>query len=173
MSDNGPRWTGSDFQVPPRAGGAVALCGACSRTGQCHLGMLREQLDDGVLRAHVTCSPEHEGGPNVAHGGWTAGIMDEVLGHLPMHLGTLAVTATLEIKFIRPVPIGRDLLASSWLDRREGQRLYVVGELRLAATNAELATAKGVFVARDRAHFDRQQAWLAEQDAAGDPAPRA
>ncbi|WP_322756238.1 hypothetical protein [Frankia sp. Cas3] len=32
------------------------------------------------------------------------------------------------------------------------------------------ASAKGIFVARDRTHFDRQQAWLAQQDAAGDPA---
>ncbi|WP_239332223.1 PaaI family thioesterase [Frankia sp. CiP3] len=166
MRDNGPRWTGSDFQLPPRADGEVALCGACSRKGHCRLGMVRERLgDDGVLRAHVTCSAEHEGGPNVAHGGWTAGIMDEVLGHLPMHMGILAVTAALEITFIRPVPVDRDLVASSWLDRREGQRLYVIGELRLAATNAELAAAKGVFVARDRTHFDRQQAWLAQQDA--------
>ncbi|WP_131744918.1 PaaI family thioesterase [Frankia sp. Cppng1_Ct_nod] len=167
MSDNEPRWAGSDFQMPPGFNGAVALCGSCSRKGHCRLGMVHERLDDdNVLRANVTCSADHEGGPDVAHGGWTAGIMDEVLGHLPMHLGILAVTGTLEIKFIRPVPLERELLASAWLERREGQRLYVSGELRLATTNAELATAKGIFVARDRTHFDRQQAWLAQQDAA-------
>ena len=51
----------------------VVLCGACRRLGRCHLGLTEEVLgDDGVVRTELECPPSYEGGPNVAHGGWTA-----------------------------------------------------------------------------------------------------
>ena len=78
-------WAGSDFQFPPRPTSPVALCGACSRLGSCRLGLGREELQtDGSVHTDLVCGPENEGGPDVAHGGWTAGVFDEVLGHVPV-----------------------------------------------------------------------------------------
>lgn len=159
-------WAGSDFQQFPRDDGGVGLCGACRRIGRCRLGLRTETLgDDGVLRMHIVCSADNEGGPNVAHGGWTASVMDEALGHLPIHRGQLAVTGTLTVEFVKPVPIERGLEARAWLDRVEGSRWYVSGDLVLEATGALLAKANGVWVARGRDHFARHEAWLASQDA--------
>ncbi|MGE0383926.1 MAG: PaaI family thioesterase [Gammaproteobacteria bacterium] len=158
-------WVGSDFQLPPRPDGQVAMCGACKRLGRCRLGLTREELDaDGVMHARIRCPADHEGGPNVAHGGWTASILDEVLGHVPILNGQLAVTGTLEVRFIRPVPIERELEARAWIERREPRRWYIAGELRLSSTGATLASARGAWVLRDPAHFDRHAQWLAEQD---------
>ena len=168
MSDQ-PEWAGSDFQLPPRPDGAVGLCGACRQRGHCRLGLEREELDEnGVVHTRLRCPDEYEGGPEVAHGGWTASVFDELLGHVPMLHGQLAVTGTLEVRFVRPVPINRELQARAWVDRREGQRWYIVGELLLASTGAELGRAQGIFVQRDRGHFDRYREWLAEQDAEAD-----
>jgi acyl-CoA thioesterase FadM len=160
-------WFGTDVQSMPRTAGGVPLCGACRPSGRCRLGLTQETLTaDDVLVADLICSSEHEGGPQVAHGGWTAHVMDEHLGHLPLRRGQLSVTATLTVDFRKPVPIDRPLRVRAWIDRIDGQKWYISGELVLASTNSVLATATGIWVARDVAHFSRHQRWLAEQDAA-------
>jgi acyl-coenzyme A thioesterase PaaI-like protein len=160
-------WVGGDFQQPPRTDGGVALCGACRRTGSCRLGLTTEWLDgDGVAHFGLVCPTDAEGGPGVAHGGWTAGVLDEVLGHVPILHGQLTVTGTLTVRFVKPVPIERPLEARARVDRVEGRKWFCSGELVLASSGAELARANGVWVARDAAtHFGRFEAWLAEQEA--------
>jgi acyl dehydratase len=70
---------------------------------------------------------QNEGGPEVAHGGWTAGAFDELLGHVPLLHGQLAVTGQLTVTYVKPVPVGRPLHARAWLERRDGHRWYVAG----------------------------------------------
>lgn len=158
-------WAGGDFQQPVRTDGGVALCGACGRTGTCRLGLTTERLDrHGVAHFEIVCPSEHEGGPGVAHGGWTAAVLDEVLGHVPLLHDQLSVTGTLTIRFVRPVPVGHDLHARAWVSRREARKWHIAGELALAASDAVLASAEGIFVLRDAtAHFGNFQRWLAEQ----------
>ena len=157
-------WAGGDFQQPPRTDGGVALCGACSRVGSCRLGLTTERLDDdGVARFDIVCPPDNEGGPGIAHGGWTAGVLDEVLGHVPILHDQLSVTGTLTVVFEKPVPIERPLQASAWVERRDERKWHIAGELVLLSSGARLATAEGTFVLRTRAHFEAFQGWLAEQ----------
>ena len=159
-------WAGGDFQQPPRTDGGVALCGACRRTGVCRLGLTTERLDDdGVARFGISCPSEHEGGPGVAHGGWTAGVLDEVLGHVPLLHHRMSVTGTLTVRFEKPVPIERPLEARAWVARREPRKWSIAGELVLASSEAVLARADGIFVLRDQAtHFGDFKRWLAEQE---------
>jgi acyl-coenzyme A thioesterase PaaI-like protein len=159
-------WAGSDFQLGPVAESPVALCGACRRTGSCRLGLGREELQpDGSVHTELVCGPENEGGPEVAHGGWTAAVFDEVLGHVAVLHGQLAVTGRLTVTFVKPVPVGRLLHARAWCERKEPGKWHVTGELTLASTGAVLGRGEAVMVLRDRAHFARHQAWLAGQDA--------
>ncbi|MCU1366342.1 MAG: hypothetical protein JWN39_1981 [Ilumatobacteraceae bacterium] len=160
-------WAGGDFQQPPRTDGGVALCGACRKVDQCRLGLTTERLDEhGVARFDITCPVGHEGGPGVAHGGWTAGVLDEVLGHVPLLHGQLSVTGTLTVRFVRPVPVERALLARAWVANREARKWHIAGELVLASSGALLAEAQGIFVLRDgAAHFAGFEEWL---DAQGD-----
>ena len=160
-------WAGSDFQLPPQPRLPVALCGACRRLGACRLGLGREQLQPGgSVHTDLVCGPENEGGPEVAHGGWTAAVCDEVLGHVPLLNGQLAVTGRLSVTYVKPVPVGRRLHAQAWTERRDGRRWYVTGEMTLASTGAVLARGEAVMVLRDIGHFARHQEWLAEQDGA-------
>lgn len=167
MSESAERpWAGSDFQIPP-TDGPVALCGACRRLGRCRLGLGREEMQpDGSVTTLLVCDESNEGGPDVAHGGWTASVFDEVLGHVPVLSGELAVTGELTVRYVKPVPIGRPLVARAWTERREGRRWYVTGELALESTGAVLARGSAIMVVRPGDHFVRHQAWLAEQDAA-------
>jgi len=167
VTDAGPdeqSWVGSDFQRAP-SDGPIALCGACRRLRRCRLGLVRETVGaDNVVTTEIVCDETNEGGPGVAHGGWTAGVLDELVGHVPLIAGQLAVTGELKVRFVRPVPIGRPLSARAWRERKEGSRWYVRAVLTLASTSAELAVGEGILVERDKGHFDRHRAWLSEQD---------
>jgi acyl-coenzyme A thioesterase PaaI-like protein len=163
---DGKPWVGGDFQRGPTADGSIALCGACRRIGRCRLGLRRETLgSDLVVTTELVCDESNEGGPGVAHGGWTAGALDELVGHVPLLSGQLAVTGELTVRFVKPVPIGRPLLARAWRQDKQGSRWFVRAVLVLASTGAELATGDGVLVERDATHFARHRAWLAAQDA--------
>jgi len=158
-------WAGGDFQQPPRTDGGVALCGACGRVGRCRLGLTTERLDDGgVAHFDIVCPAEHEGGPGVAHGGWTAAVLDEVCGHVPILHGQMTVTGTLTLTFLKPVPIELPLEARGWIVERGERKWRLAGELVLSSSGALLARADGIFVLRDRAtHFGAFERWLAEQ----------
>ncbi|MDB5425601.1 MAG: hypothetical protein JWQ29_3017 [Phenylobacterium sp.] len=150
------------------------ICGGCRAAGACRLGITHERfLRPGVVEAALACPADHQAGPGVAHGGWTAAVMDDLLGHLAIGEGRRAVTATLTVDFLRPVPVERPLVATVWCESNvEGRRLHKA-ELKLASTGALLARGSGVFVERDDSHFERHRAWLARQDARAqsDPGP--
>ena len=143
----------------------IYLCRACQRLGACRLGLTSERMtDDGVMEVTLSSSRENEAGIDIAHGGWTAAVMDDLLGHLGAAQGVFAVTASLTVEFLRPVPIERPLRARAWCETSEGGRRLHKAELTLAATGAVLARGQGVFVERDRTHYDRHRQWLAGED---------
>ncbi|MER6957227.1 MULTISPECIES: PaaI family thioesterase [unclassified Streptomyces] len=158
-------WAGTGMPEPPRTAGGVTLCGGCRALGACRLGVERERLDEsGVAWFELSCPRSHEGGPDVAHGGWTAAVLDDCLGHLPLLHGVMSVTAELTVSFKKPVPVERPLELRVWADRREGSRWYIAGELTLAPGGAVLARASGIWVTRDQSHYARHAKWLAGQD---------
>jgi acyl-coenzyme A thioesterase PaaI-like protein len=147
----------------------VYLCGGCRRTGRCRLGIESEQVDDaGVVTSRLRCDRVNEGGLDVAHGGWTAGVLDELVGHVAVLSGQLAVTGRLDVTFVRPVPVDQPLVARAWCESKQGSRWYVRAVLCLVASGAELATADGILVERDSGHFSRHREWLEEQLAEAD-----
>jgi acyl-coenzyme A thioesterase PaaI-like protein len=124
----------------------------------------KERLgEDGVAWFELACPRSQEGGPNVAHGGWTAAVMDECLGHLPLLKRVLSVTAELTVGFVKPVPVKRQVQVRAWVERREGSRWYIAGEMTLLPGGVVPARASGIWVTRDPGHFARHEAWLADQ----------
>src|SRR5262249_60876664 len=115
--------------------------------------------------------PEHGAGTDVAPGGRTAGASAELPGHVPLRPGRLAAPGQLTVTYVKPVPVGRPRHARAWLERREGRRWYVAGEMVLASTGAVLARGEAVMVARDPGHFARHQEWLAPPGAGPRPRP--
>lgn len=122
--------------------------------------------EDSVFRASLSCPEQFEGGPGVAHGGWVCAVLDEFLGRrLSVLHGGLAITADLQVTFLKPVPVGRALEGVGHLERRDGRRCRASGFIRLASTGTVLARASGVWSIRGDEHWDRHQRWLAAQDA--------
>jgi len=128
------------------------------------MGLRRETLlPDGVVVSDLICSRDEEGGPNVAHGGWTAGMLDELVGHVMMLRGEFSVTGTLEVVFHKPMPVELPLVATAQLDKVEGRKAFVSARIELADGGALLASAKAIMVRRPADHFERHEQWLRGQ----------
>lgn len=156
---------GSDLYAAESANGVI-LCGSCRAASRCRLGLDRETLGaDGVVVSEIRCPRDDEGGPNVAHGGWTAGILDEMVGHAVLLRDEFAVTGTLQITFVKPVPIERPLIGRAWIVRREGRRVFVSAQLELAGKGVVIASADAILVRRPADHFQRHEEWLRGLDA--------
>ena len=94
----------------------------------------------------------HQGWPGVAHGGVAAAVLDEAMGWAMYAAGARAMTARMEVKYRRPLPLGEELLVSAEVTRDRGRRLEAEAAVRTASGEV-LAQANGLFlrVPEDRA----------------------
>ncbi len=111
-------------------------------------------LDEVTGRASPTLvatwvpKPLHRGAPGLLHGGLAATSLDECMGALSHALDSRAtVTATMELRYRRPVPIdGRPLRVEAWRDHRDRRRHNRVHG-RLMLPDGDVAVeASGIFV---------------------------
>jgi len=148
----------------PTSPTGVFLCHGCRALDRCRRGLLREALTvDGTVVSDIVCPSDAEGGPNVAHGGWTAGILDELVGHAMILRDEFAVTGTLEVVFHKPMPVGLPLIGKATIDRRDGRKAYVSARIELASNGALLASTRAIMVKREADHFERHEQWLEGQ----------
>lgn len=148
----------------PSSPTGVLLCHGCRGLNRCRMGLERETLrPDGIVISELACPRDGEGGPNVAHGGWTAGMLDELVGHTMMLREEFAVTGTLEVVFHKPMPIELSLIGTSQIDKHEERKAFVSARIELASSGALLASAKAIMVKRPADHFERHEEWLETQ----------
>jgi acyl-coenzyme A thioesterase PaaI-like protein len=107
------------------------------------------------VEALVTLRSAHEGAPGRSHGGITAALFDDVFGYMLGVLQQPAFTGELSIRYVSPTPLLRRLACRVRLDRRDGRKLYMTGELTDVESGTLLVTAKATFVAVDAAMFAR------------------
>ena len=103
--------------------------------------------------ALVTLRAAHEGAPGRAHGSIVAALFDDVFGSVLDIVKQPAFTGDLYIRYAAPTPLFRELECRVRLDRREGRRLFMTGELTDSVTDQVVATAKATFIAVDPAAF--------------------
>lgn len=83
------------------------------------------------------------------HGGVISLIFDELLGWVSFYLGYDAVTARLEVRYRRPVPLGARLLFHGELSRQERGLLDIETVARLE-DGSVAATGKGRMMIMDK-----------------------
>jgi len=110
---------------------------------------------DGVW-APFRPSRAHEGFAEIVHGGIVTAVLDEVMGWALFARGIWAVTATIEVKFRKPVAVDVATRAIGRIGRDRGRILQVSGELRRESDDLLLAQATGSFV---RVPESQAQAW--------------
>lgn len=87
----------------------------------------------------------HQGFPGVAHGGIGATVMDEAMGWAMYAAGAWAMTARLEVRYRRPLPLDQPLTVTATVTKDRGKRLEASAELR-DGTGSLLAQATGLFL---------------------------
>ncbi len=103
------------------------------------------RIEDGAAVASFLPEPVHQGYPGVAHGGVAAAALDEAMGWAMYAAGAWAMTARMEVKFRRPVPLGQELTVRAQVSRDRGRWLEARGDIRTAAGQL-LAQARAVFM---------------------------
>ena len=99
----------------------------------------------------------HEGPPGHIHGGIIATLMDEAMSKLNRPLGVIAMTRHLEVDYLWPSPLGRELILRSHHLRREGRKLFHEAEL-MTLGGKVLARGTGVFIVLDPALIEAARA---------------
>ena len=87
---------------------------------------------------------KYQGPPGHAHGGIIATILDEAMGKVNKLRSVVALTAEIDIQYLKPVPLGKPLIA-------EGRERSVRGRRHINV--AEIRNQKGDVLARGRALF--------------------
>lgn len=134
------------------------LCGGCRGFGRCRLGVGEFVFDEIMMHAPVVCRSVYHAGPGVAHGGWTAAMFDDVIGRSLGQRGARTVTASLTVDFLKPVPVDEPLVVEVRIESHQGRRWEMASSLRLAAGDAPLARANGLWLERREGHFERHEA---------------
>jgi acyl-coenzyme A thioesterase PaaI-like protein len=115
------------------------------------LGLVFRKEPPGLV-AVFEPKPGHRGPPGFLHGGIAATVLDETMASVGWAMDDVpCVTATLELKYRRPVPLdGRPVRIEAWRDRVEPRKMQRVQGRLLLADGTVCVEASGIFVQSPR-----------------------
>ncbi len=88
------------------------------------------------------------GPPAHAHGGIIATILDEGMGKVSKHRGIVALTSSMTVDYLKPVPLNQALIVEGWEGRVRGREHTRMAEIRNRQGEV-LARSKGKFIEID------------------------
>ena len=111
---------------------------------------LKFSLDETSRQAicHFKLSRKYTGPPGHSHGGIIATILDEAMGKVNKFRNVLALTSSMEIKYLKPVPLGQALTVTAQEQNVDGRRHINTAEISNAKGEV-LASSTGTFIAID------------------------
>jgi uncharacterized protein (TIGR00369 family) len=116
------------------------LCGAEHDRG---LRLDFELLPDGRVRAVFAGGEAYEGYPDTLHGGIIAALLDSAMTNCLFARGVIAVTARLNVRYLRPARLGSPVEVVGTLDKSSRSLHYLSAEVRQDGT--VVANASGTF----------------------------
>ncbi|MCB9395649.1 MAG: PaaI family thioesterase [Acidimicrobiaceae bacterium] len=109
---------------------------------------MRVEIVDGAAIGWCTLDRRYEGPATRAHGGISALLLDQLMGHAAAAAGHPGVTARLEVRYRATVPLDEPLRLDATLVDVLGVRAAIRGSISLAAAPQDaLVEAEGRFVA--------------------------
>ena len=121
-------------------------CGLANPIGL-HLDGFHRRSDTEIA-ATFEPRPEHRGTVGSLHGGVIAAALDEICAWTAVLLAdTMAVTATLDLRFRRPGEAAGQYVLTGTLGESSGRRLRIHGTL--GRDDTLVAEARGIFLATD------------------------
>ena len=130
------------------------MCFVCGMQNPIGLKAFFYQDEEGRVVAHFTGKEEHQGYPGAMHGGIVTALLDEVIGRVAIAYDLWAVTAKLEVRFRRPVPLGQPLTLVGEMTRLRSRTLEAHGEIRLEDGTVAVE-AEGVYIRLPQEEIER------------------
>ena len=127
--------------------GNCFACGPDNPIGM-HLHFERAGDGEGVL-ARATLAAHYQGWGGIAHGGIVMALLDEAMAHAAGFAGHRGVTATVSVRFRKPVPLERPIVVRGRVTWQRRNVLGVEGNI-FDEGGTLLAHAEGSFVSRGR-----------------------
>jgi len=126
-------------------------CFGCGSENEHGLGVQPSYEGDKVI-GELEFAKRFQGGPGVVHGGAAAAFFDDLMGFVMIAHQQPAVTAKLEINYLRPIPLGMTLRAEAWLADRQGRKLWAEA-IGFDSTGTRYIEALALFVPIRADHF--------------------
>jgi len=117
-------------------------CGGANAQGM----QLTFEQDDAAqrIRGKFRLAAEYQGGAGFVHGGIIALLLDEVMAKVSRFAKDHAVTGEMTVEYLKPVPVGEEIVVEGWEVERTARVRKREGEIRNTA---------GIVLARGRARF--------------------
>lgn len=129
-----------------------ARCFGCGPDNPAGLALQVFQVGDEVL-TDLSFDHRHAGAHGVVHGGVLASACDDLMAFLLYVVQQPAVTRSLLVDYLAPVPVDEPHRIVARITAREGRRLTMRAEG--SAANGDVRfTAQAVFVRVELSHFD-------------------
>ena len=122
-------------------------CFVCGKDNEGGLFASFYETASGEVISLITTSIGHQSYPEHTHGGVICAILDETAGRAvwAVEPGTLAVTASIEVKYHRPVPLGEQFLAVGKVETNSTRWYKSIGKIYDKEGNL-LAESTGVYI---------------------------
>ena len=106
------------------------------------------ETESGILIGVPNVREKHQSYPNRMHGGMIAALLDEAVGRAVQiaEPETWGVTAALELKYIKPVPLNSQIYVVGRIIRNASRLFEGRGEIYLAETGEPLASASAKYM---------------------------
>jgi uncharacterized protein (TIGR00369 family) len=122
------------------------ICFGCGGANARGMQLTFEQDDNAQrIRGNFKLGAEYQGGPGFIHGGIIATVLDEVMGKVNRFRGVHAVTAELNVEYLKPVKVDEDLIVEGHEVEKSGRNVILAGEIRNQSGQV-LARGRGRFV---------------------------
>lgn len=126
---------------------------------------LRVAWQDPLAVGVATFGVPYEGPPGCVHGGVLAATFDQVLNVANLMRGVPGPTRRLEVRYLKPTPLGTELRFEGWVESVAGREVRTLG--RVLAGDVVTAEAEGRFV---QIPLERVMRMLGESSAPADAA---
>lgn len=120
-------------------------CFICGKENPKSIGVRWSLLEDHSIFTQVTLDLSQQGPPGLAHGGASAGLLDEAMGSVVWSAGHQVVSVNLNINYIKPVPLHQSINISAKIEKVEGRAIHV-GSSISQEDGTVLVTGQGIYV---------------------------
>jgi hypothetical protein len=124
------------------------MCLVCGDKNPNGLKLKFKVQPDGCVAGVFDCLPWLQSYPNVLHGGVISAILDSAMVNALFAIGIVAVTATLEVRFVAPTVTGRFAKVRAWTESSAAHPLYLQ-RAELIQDGKVMVEAKAKFLVRD------------------------